>query len=290
MHTDVEFDVTDFVPSPFVPTDAVKLPPKMGLGGMFEMVGSVGAPGPTLKAWAVPLAAREVDARCHMGGQRARPNSDEGDSHAIARHSAHRVRIGCDRLRPVAVRAVPLRRSCRRRQRDGIMWRRGRRCREGLGRPSAAPCRSRTWAVSQESTARNRRWPRPPQCTPGSCWTHRSPRPRVPVRRSCRRRQGGRESSAVSPRTGRSRNEGRHSPRGKGGRPMKAVGHFLILIGPLLPPARTSPIWTRQETCPSHTPMTRWATIANPLDATPVGPAGKSHRLRRYGGPEGAGH
>ena len=42
MQTPVEFEVTDFVPSPFVVTEATKLPPTDALEGRLLMVGVVG--------------------------------------------------------------------------------------------------------------------------------------------------------------------------------------------------------------------------------------------------------
>jgi hypothetical protein len=43
VHTPVEFEVTDVVPSPVVLTVAVKPPPNVPLAGRFEMEGALGA-------------------------------------------------------------------------------------------------------------------------------------------------------------------------------------------------------------------------------------------------------
>ena len=50
-------EVTEVTPSLLVTTLAVKLPPKTGLAGMFEIVGVVGVAWPTVKLSGVPSAA-----------------------------------------------------------------------------------------------------------------------------------------------------------------------------------------------------------------------------------------
>ncbi|MBV8080973.1 MAG: hypothetical protein JO186_11445 [Actinobacteria bacterium] len=49
VQTPVELDVIEIVPSPFVPTVAVKLPPNTPLDGRFEIAIDVGVARPTAK-------------------------------------------------------------------------------------------------------------------------------------------------------------------------------------------------------------------------------------------------
>jgi hypothetical protein len=49
VHTLVELEVTDLVPSPLVLTVALNLPPTVPLEGRFEMVGVLGVARPTLR-------------------------------------------------------------------------------------------------------------------------------------------------------------------------------------------------------------------------------------------------
>jgi hypothetical protein len=56
VHTLVELEVTDLMPSPLVLTVALNLPPTVPVEGRFEMVGVLGVACPTLNVWAVPAA------------------------------------------------------------------------------------------------------------------------------------------------------------------------------------------------------------------------------------------
>jgi hypothetical protein len=53
--------VTDVTPSPFVETAGVNESPTFGDPGIFEMVGALGAPGPTINDWGEPSAASKFD-------------------------------------------------------------------------------------------------------------------------------------------------------------------------------------------------------------------------------------
>ena len=50
-------EVTEGAPSLLVLVPCLKLPPKTGLAGMFEMVGVVGVAWPTVRLWGLPSAA-----------------------------------------------------------------------------------------------------------------------------------------------------------------------------------------------------------------------------------------
>ena len=58
LHTFGVLEVTDVVPSPVVPTVAVKSKNSLAGEGMLVTVGAVGWARPMVKVWAVPEAAR----------------------------------------------------------------------------------------------------------------------------------------------------------------------------------------------------------------------------------------
>ncbi len=57
VQTPVELEATNLVPSPFVPTDAMKPPNSVSTDGMFETLGLAGTARLTVKLWRPPSRA-----------------------------------------------------------------------------------------------------------------------------------------------------------------------------------------------------------------------------------------